>query len=346
MKNNHKVLLFPYTAKAYPLIHMLLLNGKQIKVASYSGTGLVGHDIGYAINSKDEGLIVDNIFNFDLEQIEELVILDSDFDKRNYHHICSLISSVNEQGGKVTILSKYINKQNKELNIEEQGIRQYIYDIDKPIIFVAGIYDTVFNSITSLELKKELSKLNINCNILTFDPNLAYAGCSICSLDTLNSTELPRAVYAIKTNIQNSLSDLAVDALIIQIPGGIIQSNEKHFNDFGIYYTLFCDIASPDYIICNLPYEYCDEATLIQLNNIIKYKTHNKGIDSILFNNYYMKTNDPISLSANEDIVYLPKRDLTKNVDNSDIMKEILKENYQNIAIDILEKLGGNNHEC
>ena len=336
---NNKTLFFPYTSKSYPLIHNLLERKKEFEVASYKGSGLVGKDIAVAINSHEEGLIVKNIFEINLHSFNHLVILDSDFEKINFTDIMKIVDDFNKQGGKVTILSRFI--KNKISQIKHNGIKEFIYEIKKPIIYVTGIYDTVFNSLTSVGIQRALEKKGIHTNILTFDSNLAYLNYHVVDYSEHSFDNLAYYIYYLRRDIQRILSNETLDALIIQVPGGLVQSNERHFNDFGIYYTVFNDIAEPDYIICNFPYYFKENGTLNQVDEIIQYKSHKK-IDSILFNNYYMKTNEPISLSANKDIVFVPENIKERNHEQLDIeLSNKIKKSYSEIALDIINKLGG-----
>ena len=131
---NNKTLFFPYTSKSYPLIHNLLERKKEFEVASYKGSGLVGKDIAVAINSHEEGLIVKNIFEINLHSFNHLVILDSDFEKINFIDIMKIVDDFNKKGGIVTILSRCI--KNKISQIKHNGIKEFIYEIKKPIIYV------------------------------------------------------------------------------------------------------------------------------------------------------------------------------------------------------------------
>lgn len=160
MVNSKKILFFPYTKKSFPLVKVVSEQKLKFIVASYKGSGLLNKDFSFAVNlSTESGVLVENIYDVNLEEVSELVVLDSDFDLEEYiiKHIEQIIQEAKELGIRVNILSENMKRKNYEdslVDIEE--IRKHIFEIAKPIIYVTGMYDTVYNSMMLLELKKGL----------------------------------------------------------------------------------------------------------------------------------------------------------------------------------------------
>ena len=134
MKSN-KTLFYPFDYHSYPLIHYLNKTRNDIVVAADAGSSLINRDISYAINSTQfENLKVQDIKEVCMDEIGEVYLLNE---------------KVSFQISKNTF---YLNRLSYKKDYE---IDMPIVEIEKPIIMITGLFDTIFNSNLGVDLKYE-----------------------------------------------------------------------------------------------------------------------------------------------------------------------------------------------
>ena len=74
-----------------------------------------------------------------------------------------------------------------------------IVEIEKPIIMITGLFDTIFNSNLGVDLKYEFEKKNIKCGILfTGCLVIVYKCFGYLNLDNENYKSLSNLYYQVK----------------------------------------------------------------------------------------------------------------------------------------------------
>ena len=122
----------------YPLIHYLNKTRNDIVVAADAGSSLINRDISYAINSTQfENLKVHDIKEVCMDEIGEVYLLNE---------------KVSFQIPKNTF---YLNRLSYKKDYE---IDMPIVEIEKPIIMITGLFDTIFNSNLGVDLKYEFNR--------------------------------------------------------------------------------------------------------------------------------------------------------------------------------------------
>ena len=299
MKSN-KTLFYPFDYHSYPLIHYLNKTRNDIVVAADAGSSLINRDISYAINSTQfENLKVHDIKEVCMDEIGEVYLLNE---------------KVSFQIPKNTF---YLNRLSYKKDYE---IDMPIVEIEKPIIMITGLFDTIFNSNLGVDLKYEFEKKNIKCGILSPDVLLSYINAGYFYLDNENYKSLSNLYYQVKKQINCMLlSD--IDVLIIQVQGGFMQLDDVVFNDFGIYYTILNEIASPDYQILVIPESYSDDNTVCDIQQIT-YGRYRQYFDYLFSKNFYVEASTPYTLKLNDDITFQKN----SNNDLRALMEDIMKK--------------------
>lgn len=298
MKN--RKIFYPYDYHSYSLIHYLNMVEDNIIVASDIGSGLIGKDISFTINSIDkEGLIVYDFKTLDLDDTDELYLLDENvkaFDNGKTHDISG-------------------SKHKIDINMP-------LVENIKPVILVGGLFDSVFNSKVLVDLKYELEKIGLKCGLLTPCKCLKYIGADILDFESILYSSLPELYYEIKKEI-NLMSQSDIDVILIQAQGGYMQMDDTIFNDFGVYYSILNDISCPDYRILVLPQTFNDQNLRSQFQNIA-YSRYGEKIDYFYVKNFYIDSSNPYTMKMMDDITFLKNN----------------KDDFSGVIKDILLKLG------
>ncbi len=321
-----KILFFPYSDKSFPLIEYVIKKNVDIIVSSFKGSGLVGKDVAYAINSLDIGVKVIDIHSIEWDKVSKVVLLDS---------ADSFDPSIN--------LYEYLKKEVPVIDLRISNESNFeikkLSPILTPIIYVFGIFDSVFNSRITLNLKYEFEKLGIKVSILSADENLKYIDQTIYDDSFLKKPDrLHLSQYKVLSQIKKMEKDSEV--IIVQVPGGFAQMNDRVFNDFGIYFSFLNNIVQPDYLVCSLPIDYYTLDTLKELE-LVAYTKFNKKIDSYVLNNGYWRFSEGVLIGSQPKETYLSYSELLKVEKN----RNVYLNEYKYLVCEILKKLEGKNEK-
>ena len=181
-----------------------------------------------------------------------------------------------------------------------------ISPIEKPVIYISGIFDSIHNSLISLNLKFYLKEAGYNSKIMTYNKNLKYSNDIIFDSSFLEKPEkLYFTQYKLYEQIKRLDDDMNVDLIIVQVPGGFSQLNNYVFNDFGIYFAFLNNLIRPDYLIVSLPYDFIDRDMVKEIEDVSESK-YNKKIDAFVVNNGYWRFGEGTTLSSQPKDTYLP----------------------------------------
>lgn len=299
---NKKAVFFPFTDYSFPLIEYLYKNKNEFLIASCKGTGLVGKDIAYSVNMPSVGLKVVNIHSICWNKISDLILLNPGLNVSLFTQIRNVYKSAINSNVNVIDLANIqnVNHQNIEIDVRT------IDSINKPVIYVCGLFESVFNSLISLNIQYELSQMGIKTKIISYDENLKYVDAEIYDECFLKKPEnLYMMQYKLYNQIKKVDENKSVDAIILQIPSGFTQINNHIFNGFGIYFSTLNNIVPPDYLILSIPFDFSEKEMVKEINNVSQTK-YNKKIDAVVFNNSYYRFNEGITIGSQPRDVYLP----------------------------------------
>lgn len=330
--NEKKLLLFPFNDYSFPLIDYLKKSNVEFLLATCIGTGLVGKDAAYSVNMPNINVEVLDIHKICWNQISDLVLLNPGENLSLYNQIENILPVVKKNNIPIRDLTNRIdNKSDEKKDYKFTPIKP----IQKPVVYVSGLFESIFNSLICLNLKLELKKLGINAKIITEDKNFRYTNDIIYDVCFLEKPEkLYWMQYKLYEQIKMMDDDNHVDLIVIQVPGGFAQVNDHVLNDFGVYFSFLNNIVRPDFFIVSLPYDFSDNEMIYEMRDVAENKYH-KQIDTFVVNNGYWRFSEGVTLTSQPKDVYLP----------FELLKESTKEkvyvgNYKLIAEDILEKLG------
>lgn len=328
-------LFFPFNDYSFSLIdYVKKINGDFV-VASCKGTGLIGRDVAYSVNMPDLGVNVLDIADVSWNQITDFVILNPGDNLALYKQIKKVYILAKEN--KITIhdLTGYFDTKIKQKKDNESFSPRPISPIEKPIIYISGIFDSIHNSLISLNLKFYLKEAGYNSKIMTYNKNLKYSNDIIFDSSFLEKPEkLYFTQYKLYEQIKRLDDDMNVDLIIVQVPGGFSQLNNYVFNDFGIYFSFLNNLIRPDYLIVSLPYDFIDRDMVKEIEDVSESK-YNKKIDAFVVNNGYWRFGEGTTLSSQPKDTYLPFSLLDSIKEN-----DMYTINYSELVDSIINILG------
>ena len=328
-------LFFPFNDYSFPLIDYVRKINDNFVVASCKGTGLIGKDAAYSVNMPDIGINVFDIADISWNQITDLVILNPGDNLALYKHIKSVYVLAKKNKIIIHDLTGYFDTKIKQKNDNDSFNPYPIGTIEKPIIYISGIFDSIHSSLISLNLKFYLKETGYNSKIMTCDKNLKYSNDIIFNSSFLEKPEkLYLMQYKLYEQIKRLDDDMNVDLIIVQVPGGFSQINNYVFNDFGIYFTFLNNLVRPDYLIVSLPYDFSDRDIVNEIKDVSESK-YNKKIDAFVLNNGYWRFGEGVTLSSQPKDTYLPFSLL-----NSVKEDNMYTTNYLNLVDSIVNALG------
>ncbi len=368
MKDNEKLLIYPYNMQITPVLrHNSLLSGYDIScLISPNGWGFTGKDAGIADSGSDIGITVSSDFEKALDLCDTVMIIEPhlpfSFEKNILHKIKLAIKSnkniicllqlekqtVEEIDSLCNCQGVYFKYFNGAQNILSEDIHfenESIEEIDTPIILVTGIAERTNKFEIQLTLREKIQKSGYKisqvgsrsyCEMLGFHsfPSFMFSS---------GVTEVNK-VLMFNRFIKKIEETEEPDIIIIGVPGGIMPFNRTFTNKFGLLAFEISQAILPDVVIASLLYEdYKPEGFDIYANSI-KYKL---GFDVDFFNvantqfdwarAYEEKVLSYLSLDYK--FIDEKKTNFTKN--EIPVFNILNKDDSDNIVKQTIEKLTG-----
>lgn len=293
MKNKYKTIMYPFDVESASLVrHNNLINNYDItQVISPTGWGFDKKDAGYADNGQSLGMIIENDFDKALENCDAVFFNDFskkvDFNKFIYpkiikaaksskHIICTMeientlideISHICHENKKS--FEYYANKFDEVIHPQADEI----YQIDIPIIFVAGLAERTNKFEIQLNLRKQLKEMGYKvaqigtrhyCELMDFHsfPKFMYS----------KSITESEKVTLLNHYIKSISITERPDVMIIGIPGGTVPFNNKFTNKFGILAYEVSQAVRPDVTVLSIPYGNIPQDYFESISKSHKYK--------------------------------------------------------------------------
>ena len=368
MKDNEKLLIYPYNMQITPVLrHKSLFSGYDIScLVSPNGWGFTGKDAGIADSGPDIGITVSSDFEKALDLCDTVMIIEPhlpfSFEKNILHKIKLAIKSnkniicllqlekqtVEEIDSLCNCQGVYFIYFNGAQNILSGDIHfenESIEEIDTPIILVTGIAERTNKFEIQLTLREKIQKSGYKisqvgsrsyCEMLGFHsfPSFMFSS---------GVTEVNK-VLMFNRFIKKIEDTEEPDIIVIGVPGGIMPFNRTFTNKFGLLAFEISHAILPDVVIASLLYEdYKPEGFDIYANSI-KYKL---GFDVDFFNvantqfdwarAYEEKVLSYLSLDYK--FIDEKKTNFTKN--KIPVFNILNKDDSDNIVKQAIEKLTG-----
>lgn len=177
-------------------------------------------------------------------------------------------------------LLKALIEQNKlflfEKEIVEEEYEGKLYDLKKPIIWVADMFPQMPMTNVLLRMFEVFQDMGYSVGYISKCKNLEM----VREVDVLPDVRDLRSHDIIRIlNHFFKEKEKQKDLLLVEIPGNLIEISKKIYGDFGETAFIFSKAAPPDIVICNIPFmdkvlqnkSMLLEAVLIELNISIDY---------------------------------------------------------------------------
>lgn len=293
MENKYKTMIYPFDIESIPLLrHSNLIDNIEFThVVSPNGWGISGKDVACEDGGQPVGITIDSDFTKSLEDCDTVLL--SDYSRKmnlnkfiypkiikaaesSKNIICTIklddeiINEVSRICNKNNTFFKYFNKKcNNIVNPESEEI----YQINTPVIFVAGLGERTHKFEIQLNLREDLTKMGYKvsqvgtrnyCELMNFHsfPQFMYSKAI---------TEWEKIIlfnYYIKSiEIREE-----PDVIIIGIPGGTMPFNYEFTNKFGILAYEVSQAIAPDAVVLSTLYNNVSSDFFELISKSYKYK--------------------------------------------------------------------------
>lgn len=296
----NKVAIFPYDYKFLPILENLdaIKEVSISKVLSFKSWGYVGRCISALSEEAEYNLVVEDVFEMtDTTAFHAFMLIDSEHDL-DEQYLYQVIEDMSAQHKDVWILKKLERKQLEKIksicrrnNVKIKLLLQsdgadgtdsaellknedeILYDINIPIIAVAGIGENTNKIKVQLNIYKALYKDTYKVMwISSRDEAILFNGHSFPEFMIKSGLSEKKKILMFNHYMKWIEEVVKPDVILIGIPGGIMPDSKKQVGNFGITAFELFNAVNPDYFILSL---YCDdinETYLKELSNIAKYK--------------------------------------------------------------------------
>lgn len=305
MMQKQRLMVYPFDNEFLPAVRYpeLISDYTPTKLVSLRGWGLAGKDAGTAGRIGKTGLSVSEDFEEALLECDTVLFVDShqkpDFDKILYPKMLKVIdngknilcaASVEDKAKEQLAglasnrgVSCYFLKDNKTY---ATPVKNEIYNINTPVVFVLGIAERTNKFAIQLALRKHLLEDGYKvtqigtkdyCELLGFHsmPGFMY-GKSLSEAEKI--TLFNHYVKSLEVSEKP-------DIIVIGLPGGTMKFNNKYTNQFGIMAYEISQAVIPDASICSILYEDYKQSFFENVLTSLKYKLGFK-VDCFNISNY------------------------------------------------------------
>ena len=288
-------LVYPFDTHFLPLLrhnaYPQFMNFTQI--VSPSGRGYSGKDVGSFDFGQELGMTVSDDFEAALAKCEAVFFTESDntISKENIklkinhaidlekHIFCTVpltasdFNNLKEKSKTKKVEFEYYRNDLHSAGIESSEIESVLIDIDTPISMFFGLIEQV-------------SKFDLQLAFMRYLEKREYTTCLVSSRSygrLFDSTSIPHFVFDNKIDDESKIllfnefiSEISIkknpDVIIIGVPGGVIPTNKKITNRFGISAYIISRAITPDISFVSLQKEAFTTEYFAHLNKIMKYR--------------------------------------------------------------------------
>lgn len=369
MKENEKLLIYPYNMRITPVLrHKSLLSGYDVScLVSPNGWGFTGKDAGIADRGPDIGITVSSDFEKALDLCDTVMIVEShltiDFEKYIFNKIktavrskkkniiCSLkldrdaIKEISSMCNCEGVYFKYFDGTQNVLPEEIAIYNESIEEIDTPIILVTGIAERTNKFEIQLTLREEIQNSGYRisqvgsrsyCEIMGFHPFPSFMYGNAIS-DVNKVLMFNRFIKKIEKTEEP-------DIIIIGIPGGIMPLNKEFTNKFGLVAFEISQAVAPDVVIASLLYEDYKPEGFDTYTNLIKYRL---GFEVDFFNIANMQfdwkraNQEHVKSYTSLDYKFIDEKKKNFTKDKIPVFNILNKDDSHNMVYLTIQKLTG-----
>lgn len=345
-----KIIVYPYSIIFAPYLRHLSYTKNYNIVSAIVPGKLIKEDIDASFIDEGSQVSVPLCSGFEshLDQCDTVLWADYDYNENQifYNKVISQMKYVINIGKNIICcqeLNSNIVDEFKLIAENNNCIFNYLFDCDNQRVYDINNYDADISVpiITVMGVSENCSKFETQLSIRRFLLDKGYKvsqigsrqGCELLDFHSFpqfminNNYNEVQKIDIFKKTIAKIQYTENPDVIIIGIPGGIIQFNEKENMHFGIFAYEICNAIDSDYNIVN---SWVDTIKKIfnDLEKIVQYR-YNTQVDSICLSN----------ISIFNDHSVIDRESLEYNVYNTSKVDECIK----NLGVDSIYNVMDNN---
>ena len=258
-----KYLYYPTTAKFFSIARYFCddVNFKNSYLCSFRGTGLVGKSFGevYGYDFVDNQIYDDSNLDDMVKNVEAIVLLPVE-EFYNQKVVKDKVDTLKKVACKYKKkLFDYTNEQYIPFEICENSKGKAVKNIQKPIISIGGLVDTLRSTeiflITLNILRRHYIKVSAFSSYFpTVMLGVHYIGPSKISA----SIETEKYIKSLNSYIMQKSVDDNADVVLVDIPSCFIPYNNLYTSDFGVLAFEILQAAPSDCLIVSIPLDCSD----------------------------------------------------------------------------------------
>lgn len=306
---NKKAMLYPFSMDTVSIARYrtLLCEYELVHVVAPAGLAMEGKDCCLIDQGPQTGMKVSNSFEDALEDSDVVIVAEYDFRNNNlfFIRVIEHVKTAIARGKdifctmylEVSILNdlEYYAKTNHvnfiyaaEQNSGIEAIKKHnvsIQSIETPVIVVTGLCDNCLKYELQLAIRQSFLQNGIRVSqVGSRHYSELFGFHSFPNFMFENQYNEEEKILAFNQYIKDLERNENPEAIIIGIPGGIIQHSSRVLNGFGVKaYEVGCAISS-DYTILAIPCEGIDNEYIDILSLIMKYR-NSMFLDCICMSN-------------------------------------------------------------
>ncbi|HGM1531617.1 TPA: TIGR04066 family peptide maturation system protein [Clostridioides difficile] len=279
-----KVLIYPFDENAIIYIkhQKQLINMEIISLVSPKGWGLKGEEYSFnekkfivesdfmkCLNDCTAVWFIDTLLDLDFDYILKKILISVKKGKKIFYTRKSTYSEI--EIIKKHVEFKFLYLEKIEDKYGEKYLENRTYNINVPVIFVAGESENTGKFDLQLSLKEEFTSRGYDVSLVASRQESRFWKMNSVPKYMLEHN-LSERDKVIKFN--HYIKDIEInenpELIIIGLPGGYLNLSRKLIWDFGILYYEIGNSVKPDCIILNLFYDNYDKESLTLINDEVK----------------------------------------------------------------------------
>lgn len=295
-EKKEKLLIYPYGFEFAPVIRnrQLLHNYEIVHLISPIGFAIKGEDAGVVDGGSKINKSVKTDFNKYIDECDTLLVADCNvtdkYKKIVYDNIliainkgkniiCTLeldrqqIDEIKKKAELNNVYFKYYGRFPKQDSCGYNYWTEEIFEIEVPVVFVAGVTENTNKFEIQLNLKKQLDKLGYKVSQIGTRHYCELLGIHSFPSFMIDSKLSESDKIILFNRFLKEIEEKEMpDIIIIGIPGGLMPFNKKYTNKFGILAYEVSQAVTPDFAMLSVLYEELESKYFDMINTLTKYR--------------------------------------------------------------------------
>lgn len=339
-----KIVIYPFSSKSLPLLLYLEKFNSDYSIGSIvspPGLGMCGKDAGAATNRSSLGFEVEENLVQAIEKNDALFIPSGDIDEPMYYDIWNII--INAVKMKKDIICNLKMPQKKRAYLKRICKEQHVQytdclienrswmvstlfqnnTISVPVIFVGEMVAEADDFEVTLSITNQLKQERYKVTVVGEYPEYNFLGLHGSSLfmESFNKKgkiqDISKTIIMLNHYFHYLEMYEQPDIFIVQIPGGIINTNNFFAGECGVYLYILLQAIRPDYFIgCSL-YNKITQEDIQVISNEFNSR-YGMAINCLHVSNKALDVQQTMQLKKGQ-YIYMPEESMNDIISYSNV---------------------------